>query len=182
MRVTLAFFQWLFKDYGEWPCNNVSCLLTALKTLPSMSSNSSLGCILSGPIDLRDQAPVAVYIPADGGSVFAETWIFVPRVWGPAVVVKTEKMKALTTFSALLVTTSTPTGKNQAGSALLKKLPVPCRALCSSLFCSWLWKPTCTTLSSTQPQNGTLPQLQWQLWINIIKYSGKTCHTIMCRR
>lgn len=99
--------------------------------LSTMSIGSSIqlsDAYCQGPLICRDQAPGVVHIPTESGSVFA-TWIFVPKVWGPTVVVETEVMKALITFSALLVATSALTGKNQAGSALLRKLPV--QAACS---------------------------------------------------
>lgn len=160
-----------------WKMASQQCQLALLKAL--------LDTHCQGPSICRDQAPIVVHIPSDSGSVFAATWIFGPKVWGPTVVIKTEVMKALISFSALVVTTSalwlpkTKLGQPCSEGCQLK-LPVPCRALCSSLFCSWLWKPTRT--SSTQQQNWTLPQLHWQLWIKIIRFRGKTCQTIMCRR
>lgn len=111
----------------SWRMASQQCQLALLSAL--------LDAYYQGPLIFRDQAPVVVHIPTDSGSVFAATWIFAPKVWGPTVVVETETMKAFITFSALLVATSALTGKKQAGSALLRKLPVQAASsLQSSLF------------------------------------------------
>jgi len=51
---------------------------------------------------------VIVHVPTDGGSVPLSMGIFIPKAWGPTVLVKTEGKKVLRTsaFSALLVTNS----------------------------------------------------------------------------
>ncbi|KAK4818611.1 hypothetical protein QYF61_016582 [Mycteria americana] len=84
--MTLDFFQ----SSGTSPnLRNFSKIMENDFTTMSASSLNTLGWIWSGPIDLQGSSSCNSSHTnssfTDGGSVFASTWIFVPKAWGPTV-------------------------------------------------------------------------------------------------